>query len=67
MKIETGKTNQAHSRDLIHSINNVNEKMTSNKPLIADVPSIQVQSTDPNQNQLDMMCQISKVHKVHQA
>ena len=33
-KIETGKTNQAHSRDSMHSINNVNEKMTNNKPLI---------------------------------
>ena len=38
MKIETGKTNQTHSRDLKHSINNVNEKMTGNKPLIPDVP-----------------------------
>ena len=37
-KIETGKTNQAHTRDLTHSINNVNEEMTSNKPLIPDVP-----------------------------
>ena len=39
MKIETGKTNQAHSRVLMHSINNVNGKMTDNKPLIPDVPS----------------------------
>ena len=38
MKIETGKTNQAHSRDLTHSINNVNERITDNKPLIPDVP-----------------------------
>ena len=38
MKIETGKTNQAHSRDPMHSINNMNEKMTDNKPLIPDVP-----------------------------
>ena len=38
MKIETGKTNQAHSRDLMHSINNANGKMTDNKPLIPDVP-----------------------------
>ena len=38
MKIETGKTNQTHSRDLMHSINNANEKMTDNKPLIPDVP-----------------------------
>ena len=38
MIIETGKTNQAHSRDLMHSIDNVNEKMTGNKPLIPDVP-----------------------------
>ena len=37
-KIETGKTNQAYSRDLMHSIKNVNEKMTGYKPLIPDVP-----------------------------
>ena len=38
MKIETGKTNQAHSKDLMHSINNMNGKLTDNKPLIPDVP-----------------------------
>ena len=27
-KIETGKTNQVHTRDLMHSINNVSGKMT---------------------------------------
>ena len=37
-KIETGKTNQAHSRNSMHSINNTNGKMTDNKPLIPDVP-----------------------------
>ena len=38
IKIETGKTNQTHSRDLMHSINNANGKITDNKPLIPDVP-----------------------------
>ena len=38
MKIETGKRNQAHPRDLMHSINNMDGKMTDNKPLIPDVP-----------------------------
>ena len=38
MQIETGKTNQAHSRDPMYSINNMNEKMTDSKPLIPDVP-----------------------------
>ena len=37
-KLEIGKTNQAHSRDLMHSINNVNGKITDNKPLIPDIP-----------------------------
>ena len=37
-KIETGKTNQAHSRDLMYSINNANGRITNNKPLIPDVP-----------------------------
>ena len=30
MKIEMGKTNPVDTRDLMHSINNVNEKMTNN-------------------------------------
>ena len=38
IKIETGKTKQTHSRAPIHSINNVNEKMTDMKPLIPGVP-----------------------------
>ena len=37
-KIETGKTNQACTRDLMHSINNVNAKRTDHKLLIPDVP-----------------------------
>ena len=32
MKIETGKTNQAHSTDITHSINSVNGEITDNKP-----------------------------------
>ena len=36
-EVETGKTNPAHSRGLMHSINNV-RKMTNNNPLIPDVP-----------------------------
>ena len=36
---ETGKTNQVHTRDLMHSINNVSGMMTNNNPLIPDVPS----------------------------
>ena len=36
-EIETGKTNQVHSRDLMHSINNVSGMMTNNNPLIPDV------------------------------
>ena len=38
MKIETGKTNQAHTRGLMHSIYNANGKMTNNNPLIPDIP-----------------------------
>ena len=36
-KIETRKTNHVHSTDLTHSINNTNDKMTNNNPLIPDV------------------------------
>ena len=35
-EIETGKTNCMHSKDLTHSLNNKNDKMTK-KPLIPDV------------------------------
>ena len=37
-KIETGKTNQAHSKDLTHIIKNANVGMTHTKPLIPDAP-----------------------------
>ena len=37
-EIETRKTNHMHSKDLMHSINNVSGKMTNNSPLIPDVP-----------------------------
>ena len=36
-KIETGKTNQIHSKDPIHSINSVDEGMTHTRPLIPNV------------------------------
>ena len=37
-EIETGKTNHMHTKDVMHSINNMGGKMTSNKPLTPDVP-----------------------------
>ena len=37
-EIETRKTNHMHSKDLMHSINNVSGKMTNNNPFILDVP-----------------------------
>ena len=37
-EIETRKTNNVHSKDLTHSINNINGKMTNRDPLITDVP-----------------------------
>ena len=37
-EIETGKTSHVHTKDLMHSINNMNGKMTNNNPLIPDVP-----------------------------
>ena len=38
MQIETGKTKWAHSKDSMHTVNNVNEGMTHTIPLIPDVP-----------------------------
>ena len=37
-EIETGKTNHVHTKDLMHFRNNASGKMTSNNPLIPDVP-----------------------------
>ena len=37
-KIKTRKTNHVHSKDPMHSINNVDEGMTHTRPLIPDVP-----------------------------
>ena len=37
-KRETGKTNQAHTKDPMHIINNVDAGMIHIKPLIPDVP-----------------------------
>ena len=41
-KIETGKTNQVHSKDQMHIISNVEVGMTHTKPLIPLLLSIQV-------------------------
>ena len=37
-KIETRKTNHIHSKDPMHSVNNVDEGTTHTRPLIPDVP-----------------------------
>ena len=37
-EIETGKTDHMHTKDLMHSINNVSGRMTNNNHLIPDVP-----------------------------
>ena len=37
-KIKTGKTNLVHSKYPTHTIKNVSQGMTHNKPLIPDVP-----------------------------
>ena len=37
-EIETRKTNHMHTKDLMHSINNVSVKMTNSNSLIPDVP-----------------------------
>ena len=36
-EIETRKTNHLHSTDLMHSINNINDKLANNNPLMPDV------------------------------
>ena len=37
-KIETGKTNQIHSKDPMHTVNSADAGMTPTRPLIPDVP-----------------------------
>ena len=37
-EIETGKTNHVHTKDLMHSVNNMSDKLTNKNPLIPDVP-----------------------------
>ena len=64
-KIETGKTNQVHSKDTMHIINNVDVGMTHTNPFTPDISFSNLQT--PSQNLLDQMCQeVRKVHKVHQ-
>ena len=66
-KIETGKTNQAHSKDPMHIINNVDAGMTHTKPLIPDVTFHPGTTYSPLPNLLDQMCLgVRKFHKAHQ-
>ena len=66
-KIETGKTNKAHSKDPMHIINNSDVGMTHTKPLIPDTPFHPSLTYRPLPNLLDQMCQeVRKVHKVQQ-
>ena len=37
-KIETGKTNSAHTKDPTHAINNANDRMVNNNPFMPDAP-----------------------------
>ena len=48
-KIEIRKTNCVHSKDPTHCVNNVDEWMTHTRPLIPDVPFIQVPLQAPSQ------------------
>ena len=64
-EIETGKTNQAHSKDPMHIINNADVGMTHTKPLIPDVPFHPGPTYNPLPNLLNQMCQeVKKVHQV---
>ena len=36
--METGKTDPVHSKNSMHTVNNVGEGMTHTRPLIPDVP-----------------------------
>ena len=55
-KIETRKTNHTHSKDPMHSVNNVDEGMTHTRPLIPDVPFHLGPTYRSLPNPLDLMC-----------
>ena len=66
-EIETGKTNQAHPKDPMHIVNNVDAGMAHTMPLIPDIPFHPSPTYRPLPNLLDQMCLgVRKVHKVHQ-
>ena len=66
MKIETGRTNPVHTKDLTHSINNASGRMANNNPLIPDVPFHPGPVYRPPPKPFSMTCQFKRVHKVHQ-
>ena len=63
-EIETEKTNHMHTKDLIHSINNMSGKMTSNNPLIPDVPFHPGAVYRPLPKPIKNDVSILRVHKV---
>ena len=64
-EIESGKTNHMHTKDLMHSVNNVSGKMTNINPLIPDVPFHPGPVCKPlHINPSSKICHILKVHKV---
>ena len=63
-EIETRKTNHVHTKDLMHSINNMNGKMTNNNPLIPDVPFHPGPVSKPHPNPSSKMYYILRVHRL---
>ena len=63
-EIETRKTNHVHTKDLTHSINNVNGKMTKNNTLITDVPFHPSPVYRPHLNPSNKIYHILRVHRV---
>ena len=65
-KMETGRTNQIHSKDPMHLVNNADEGMIHTRSLIPDIPFHPGLTYRPPPNLLDQTCQeVRKVHKVH--
>ena len=63
-EIETRKTNHVHTKDLMHSINNANGKMTNDNPLIPDIPFHPGPVYRPLPNSSSKMYHILKVYMV---
>ena len=65
-KIETGKTNSVHTKDLTHSINNANDRIVNNNHFMSDAPFHPDQLLNPPIKPIKQtMTHAIKIHKMY--